>query len=706
VNKNAEDGRRVEDQLAHETAIRKATLDNMDQGLLVVDASMRVVAHNRRLVEMFGYLETDFNGNPDFEDILRTWVELGGHGPEMLRQALEDARSRQPMSIEIGLPDGRVIDIRHRPLAGGGLVRTFTDITDRKRAEQALATERMFLQNIVDSVPEPITVIGEDYGVRLLNRAARQRLGRFAPGSRPIFCYSLLHGFERPCPDAGLPCPAEPLRRGEKQITVEHLHVDQGGEERVIELSATPLWDTNGSWMGLVESWRDITELRRSQERLLKKQEHFQHLAHHDPLTGLPNRLLLRDRLEQAILKVRRNRAAVALLFVDLDEFKAVNDAHGHPVGDELLSAVAQRLKQCVRQGDTVARVGGDEFTVVLEDIHAPNSAALVARAIVDTLAHPFDIGRHRLHVSASVGISLYPADGDELDALLSRADRAMFRAKQQGGGSYCFYSEALNRSAARHLALATRLRKALEHGELQVVYQPEVDPSSGAVAEVEARGRWSDPDFGVFPHSEFVSIAEEGGLAVPIGDWLIRSACRQTRAWQESGSIGLRALVALSPAQLRQQDLSGVIADALHETGLKPEWLELTLRETDLARATDGEITAFAGLRGLGVHLGVDDFGVGGYPLDRLFRLPVGRLRLAPTLLRDAAQTEWTGVHALIQLAHSLGLQVGAKGIESRSQLAELRAAGCDLLQGPTIAPARSATEFPRGTWPLVLQL
>ncbi len=363
--------------------------------------------------------------------------------------------------------------------------------------------------------------------------------------------------------------------------------------------------DCAGRLTNYITVFSDISESKAAADQI-------NFLAHHDPLTGLPNRILLRDRFEHAQEQAARIRAKVALLYLDIDHFKAINSSLGHPAGDELLRVLAERLRGCLRVGDTVCRQGGDEFLVLMGDVADPKAVSIVADKILNALREPLQVSGHPLGVSASIGISLYPDDGDDFDAVLQKADTAMYRAKDAGGGAYRYFSIEMNANALENLQLQNRLRTAIEQGEFLLHYQPQIDLAAGRVVGVEALIRWESPELGMVSPGKFIPVAEASGLIVPIGAWVLNQACRQNRAWQCAGLPEVPIAVNLSALQFTRGDLLATVEDALEHSGLPPHCLELELTESILIRDADTTLKTLQRLKALGVRLSIDDFGTG----------------------------------------------------------------------------------------------
>lgn len=418
--------------------------------------------------------------------------------------------------------------------------------------------------------------------------------------------------------------------------------------------------------------------------------------GHVDPLTGLPNRDLFDDRLEQALTSAHRTGANVAVMFLDLDHFKAVNDGFGHSAGDELLRAVARRLVTGLRAGDTVSRRGGDEFTLLLGNVGGAEDAARIARKVLDALRPPFRCAGHPIQVTGSIGVSLYPSDGVDAETLLKRADTALYRAKEAGRDEYRLYSPAMHARAFERLVLETSLRGALERQELVLHYQPQVELATGRISGFEALVRWQHSELGLLPPARFVALADETGLAAWLGEWVLRTACQQARDWQRQHRWRGRLSVNLSMKHLLEPDFSLTVAHILRETGLPAGRLEVELGEAHLLQHEEAVTTALQRLRNLGVGVTIDDFGTAWMPLAVLRRLPVDRVKLDGTFVAGLA-ADAAGIRilrSLVGLAHALGLTVAAEGVETERQLAVLISAGCDAIQGHLVSHALAAPE------------
>ncbi len=427
-------------------------------------------------------------------------------------------------------------------------------------------------------------------------------------------------------------------------------------------------------------------DANRMNEQVEAAKTELVHLAHHDALTDLPNRILLQDRLGQAIETARRNQnTQLGVLYLDLDRFKHINDSLGHSVGDQLLKSVAKRLVACVRQSDTVSRQGGDEFVVLLSEVEHAEDAAQAAQKILEALARPHPIDGHDLHVSVSIGISVYPADGVEADTLLRCADTAMYHAKESGRNNFKFFEQDMNTRAVERQSIESSLRLALERQEFVLHYQPKIVLGSGAIVGVEALIRWQHPERGLLHPMEFVAIAEDSGLIGPIGRWVLREACQQAQAWLDAGLPPITVAVNMSAIEFRAEDFLQNLRATLDETGLEPRYLEIELTESVLVRDTGSAETVLHAIADLGVKLAIDDFGTGYSSLSYLKRFPINTLKIDQSFVTHMTSNadDASIVNAVISMGKSLRQRVIAEGVETPEQHASLLALHCDEGQG-----------------------
>ncbi len=477
-------------------------------------------------------------------------------------------------------------------------------------------------------------------------------------------------------------------RRGWQNLVLRWRHKD--GNYRIVESNASPLFGDAGELTGFQGVDRDITERKQAEERI-------EFLAHHDSLTGLPNRILLRDRFEQAMAHAGRTQSHAALLFIDLDNFKAVNDTLGHAAGDLILLEAVRRLSRSTRESDTISRHGGDEFIVLLNAVPDLETVERIAGEILYELAQPMSVGNHVLNSSCSIGIVIHPEDGADYDKLLQKADIAMYNAKEAGRNTYRFFDEQMNMQAHEHLLLQNRLYQSLVREEFQLHFQPQLDIGSGKVIGVETLLRWHDEELGDVGPGRFIPVAEDSGLIVPIGAWALVEACLQAQAWRASGMPDMTLSVNLSALQFRRTNLTETVAGALKRSGLPPHLLELELTESVLLHDVERNLDTVRRLKALGVRLTIDDFGTGYSSLSYLRRFAVDRLKIDQSFVRDITTDpdDAAIVRAIIQLAHSLRLDVVAEGVETPEQEVFLRAEGCMVAQGYLYSRPLPASEL-----------
>lgn len=456
------------------------------------------------------------------------------------------------------------------------------------------------------------------------------------------------------------------------------------------EATISPVRDVDGEITHYVAVKRDITERLQAEARIW-------HLAHHDALTDLPNRLLFQDRLEQAVAQARRSRTLVAVHFIDLDNFKDVNDSLGHEIGDLLLKSVTQRLRKCIRDAETVARLGGDEFGVVQINLASSDAAGRLAERILNHLSESFIVAGHEIHISASIGITIFPLDHDDTQNLVQYADMAMYHAKAVGRSGYQYYKHAMNLTLQSKKALESDLRRAIANGELALFYQPQIDARRNLIVGAEALLRWPHPERGYISPTEFIPIAEESTLIFQIGEWVLRTACMQNRTWEDLGLRPIRIAVNLSAIQFLARDLVGIVGENLSDSGISASRLELEITEGVLMRDTEMTMVTLRQLAELGVQIAIDDFGTGYSSMAYLKRFPATKIKIDQAFVTDITSDRGDAAiaDAVISLAHGLGLMVAAEGVETLEQAEYLRARGCDELQGYYFGRPMPAREF-----------
>ena len=464
----------------------------------------------------------------------------------------------------------------------------------------------------------------------------------------------------------------KPLPSFEEEI------VDSGGNRRALLTTKSPLRDLAGEIVNVVTTSLEITDRKRAERHLL-------HLAHHDSLTDLPNRTLLTHRLRSELQAARSSGGRFALHFLDLDQFKGINDVLGHSVGDRFLGVLGKHLLEAVREGDIVARLGGDEFAIVQTGIEGPQDAADLARRLIEVISQPRDVDGNHIQANASIGITLFPNDGSDADELLKNADLAMYQAKADGGGSFRFFSAEMHTTAREISRLDAELRRAIELEHFVLHYQPQVDARTGRIVGAEALVRWNRDGAGLVYPAAFLDRAEQNGLIVPLNDWVLREACREAQRWRRAGLPPIRVAVNLSPMQFRRQKVGQVIAEILRDTGLEPWRLELEITENIVMENSDSLVRELNRIRGLGVSFSIDDFGTGYSSFRYINSFPIDRLKIDQSFVSnlDGSGSDAAIVHAIIGLAKNLKLEVIAEGVETEAQRAWLAAEGCDGMQG-----------------------
>jgi diguanylate cyclase (GGDEF)-like protein/PAS domain S-box-containing protein len=542
----------------------------------------------------------------------------------------------------------------------------------RQENKDLRASEERLL-DFIDSASDLIHSNTPDGRFLYANRSWQKAVGYSREEIADLSLWEIVH------PDRRAHCLSEFNRHlaGEQTAVLESDFQARDGRLIPVEGSLTCSFK-NGEAAAVWGIFRDISERKEAQEQLFR-------LAHHDSVTGLPNRTLFNDRLRQARAMARRANMLMAVLFLDLDRFKIINDTLGHPVGDQLLRLVGERLVGCLREIDTIARVGGDEYTIVLVDLREFSAIEHVAQKILAAIKNPFNVDGHELFMTTSIGIAVYPADGEDLDNLVKKADIAMYHAKSAGRNNFQFYSPALDENVARKLKLMNSLQKALDQREFLVYYQPKYDIGTGRITALEALLRWKHPEFGLVYPDDFVPLSEEMGLIIPLGEWVLREACRQNKAWQEQGFPRVRIAVNLSPYQFKHKGLVAMIMGILEETGMEAELLELEITESVIMQNPDMAVETLCAVREQGIHISIDDFGTGYSSLAHLKKFSVNTLKIDKAFVRDveANSTDAAIATAIIAMGNSLNLRVIAEGVETEGQLTFLRENKCDEAQG-----------------------
>jgi diguanylate cyclase (GGDEF)-like protein/PAS domain S-box-containing protein len=557
--------------------------------------------------------------------------------------------------------------------------RAIRNIMEREIARRELFNEKERAQVTLNSIGDAVLSTDTSGNVTYLNVVAEHMTGwsrEEAIGHPLSDVFQIIDGAtHRPSPN-----PMELAIQQDKilGLSANCILIRRDGYESAIEDSVAPIHDRDGQVTGAVIVFHDVSMARSTVLEM-------SHLAQHDILTDLPNRLLLNDRLTQAISIARRNHCQLAVLFLDLDGFKEINDSLGHSVGDELLQSIATRLLTCIRKSDTVSRQGGDEFVILLSEIAHAADAAISATKIITELKKPYSIGQHLLRVTMSIGLSTYPGNGENAETLIKNADTAMYHAKELGRDNFQFFRPDMNLRGIERQSLEGQLRYALERQELLLHYQPKVNLKTGAITSVEALVRWQHPERGLLLPGQFLTIAEDSGLIIPIGHWVLGEACRQTREWLDAGLLAVPVAVNISSIEFRSEQFPEGVQAALKNTCLDPTYLELELTETVLMRHAESTSHSLGHLKAIGVRLAVDDFGTGYSSLSYLTRFPIDALKLDRSFVHNVTgnSDDAIVVSAVISMGNNLKHTVIAEGVETSEQLAFLRAHGCDEGQG-----------------------
>jgi diguanylate cyclase (GGDEF)-like protein/PAS domain S-box-containing protein len=667
-------------------SVREA-LANAGEGSFIVDWEPRLADGLERLSgnEIAAVLldlgSPDWQGSAALDEIRR----VAPHVPVLVIGLPDDAVVRQ--AVACGAQDY----IRRDRLDSYTLPRALTRIIDRHTAEEALHFEQQRAEITLNSIGDAVLSTDLSNRVTYLNPVAERMTAwsrQEALGQPLLEVFRIVDSTTRETARN----PMEEAIEFDRVagLTPNCILVGRDGTETAIADSASPIHDRRGHVIGAVIVFRDVSVARAAAVEIV-------HLAQHDVLTDLPNRLLLSDRLAQAITLVRRHRQHLAVLYLDLDRFKHVNDSLGHVVGDGLLQSVARRLLTCVRASDTVSRQGGDEFLVLLSEIARADDAAATARKMIAALVAPHDIASHVLHITGTIGISVYPEDGGDAETLIKCADTAMYHAKERGRNCYQFFERNMHARAVERQRIEAGLHLALARHEFVLHYQPKVDLGTGMICGTEALLRWVHPKRGLLPPKEFVPIAEDCGLMVPIGRWVLGEACRQARAWIDEGRPPMAVAVNISAVEFTDPGFLDHLRRVLLDTGLDARYLEIELTETALFQHDGAPGLVLQALKEMGVQVAIDDFGTGYSSLSYLRNIPVSVLKIDRSFVHEisAVPVGSSIVCAVISMAKSLGLRVVAEGVETKEQLKFLQAEGCAEGQGFYFSRPLGAGEF-----------
>lgn len=669
--------KQIEEKLRSTKELYRSLVENIGVGLSLIDKEHRILMVNSTLARMLRGEPEDFIGQPCFLHFEGD-QSVCPHCPGTKALATGEPHATTATGV---YPDGRAfkVNIKAFPIfdaegATNGFVELVEDLSAQLKMEKALEESEERFRSIYDNSGIGMTVIARDGQLLDANPAFCSFIGYSLQELKTMTVQALTHPQDRPQTERAL----QSLNRNESRATFQKRFRRKDGTTVWGEVSS--VWVPGGrNGLGFVSGTiQDITEKKKVQARL-------EYLDHHDELTGLPNRKLLKDRLAHAIERARRTNVKVAVLLVGLDRFSKIVGTFDHETGNRLLCQIAEQLRTVVRQADTVARLGETAFVILLEDVASLKATRVVARNILRKVAEPFTVEDHRIHITASLGISLFPDDGEGPEKLLGNAGAAMNRAKQQGGDLFEYFIPELNARTRELLSLEAALRQGLKNNEFVLNYQPQVELQTRTQVGFEALVRWQHPQLGLVSPGDFIPIMEETGGIVPLGEWILREACRQNMAWQKAGLPPVRMAVNISPRQFRRTDLPDLVRRVLQETGHPAEYLELEITESIIMDDVDQAIDIMKKITGMGVHLAIDDFGTGYSSLHFLKRFPVDRLKVDRNFVKDVLSdaNDAAIASAVVALAKTMNLEVVAEGIETEGQFAFFLGKDCRFGQG-----------------------
>ena len=678
------------DELKKTLALVRSTLESTTDGILVVSKDHHIVDANQKFVAMWKIPEKIMQSGDEkaaLECVLSQVVDPDGLF-KMVTKLYDNVEEKGELG-EIEFKDGRVFERYSQPHRVGdeivGRVWSFRDVTARKRSEESLRLRQRAIEASAHGVilmdmmqkDQPIIYVNSAFE-RITGYKADEVLGKN---------YNFLLSAD--CEQSELSSLKRAIaEHREERVVLRNYKKD--GTLFWNELFVSPVPNPEGVVTHYVSLISDVTERKEMEEKLL-------HQATHDSLTGLPNRALLSDRISQAIVHAKRLNTHAAVIFIDLDHFKLVNDSAGHVVGDELLKVMAERLATYVREGDTLARMGGDEFLVVLEGIASQQEATNAAEKLLHAVSQPFMLKDHEFELTASVGVSFFPEDGQDVTSLIKAADISMYHAKEHGRNNIKLFNTAMTDKIEKRMNMESQLKHAIERKEFTLFYQPVVDVKTNRITGAEALIRWEHPTMGLVPPIDFISITEETGLIIPIGNWVLSEACEQLRAWQDMGFKHLEMAVNMSSKQLEHKGIIESIKKAFMGACIDPAFLEVELTESVLLVDAEKAIEKLDEIRGLGVRIAIDDFGTGYSSLNYLKRFPVDTLKIDQSFVRDLLTNENDKgiVKAIMNLAKTLNLAVLAEGVETEGHLKFLRELGCGQFQGYLFSKPIRAKDF-----------
>ncbi len=678
------DQKLAEEALFEHEQLLTATIDSLPDVIAFKDADGKWREINQYGLEILGLKEIPYEGRTNRElsaesSHFRGIIEVvGEEGCKSF-----EAGDKQREEITLALPNGelRSFDLIRFPVHSARGELKGRMIVGRDITEQKMSADQ--LKNILDSLDVAIFSVDARTSTAVYRSRGTEKIYGLPPEAfmqHPTLWKDVIHP-----DDLEQVIQIENEAQNGKSTEMEYRIINQSGEVRWVKEHVIPIFNTSGTIHRYDGITIDVTDRKRSEQQITQ-------MAYQDVLTLLPNRRLLRERLQNALEQARKNESLVHVMFMDLDNFKRINDTLGHDVGDKLLQALVTIIHGCIRPGDLIARLGGDEFAILLEDA-TDEEAARIAASILQGLTMPVPINGYELIVSASIGISRYPGDGLEMEHLLKNADVAMYSAKDKGKNNFQFYTNLLNQTIEKQMEMEHHLRRAIENDELQLHYQPQINAQTGKLVGLEALLRWENPHLGKVSPAEFIPLAEETGLIVPIGEWVLRHACRQNKEWQKAGFPPLPVSVNLSSRQFRQQHLPGLIAQILTETGLEARYLDLEITES-MTMEVDQVIGILTAFKQIGVEISIDDFGTGYSSLSYLKNFPIDRIKIDRSFVGDILTEPKHAaiVSTIISLAHNMKLKVIAEGVETAEQLSYLQQLKCNEVQGYHISKPLTA--------------
>jgi diguanylate cyclase (GGDEF)-like protein/PAS domain S-box-containing protein len=685
IRQMARQNREAQQRLQSEKHRLDTALNNMTQGLVLYDASARMVICNQRYIDMYNLSTDVVKPGCHLYDLVQHRKDTGsydGDVHEFCSAIMRNVAQGKVSRIIIECGDGRSFQIVNTPLAEGGWVATIEDITERRNLEQERDRNYTFLREIIDHIPSQITVKdARDGRYLLVNRVAETHFG-LPPDA--IIGKTALDIFPRAAAETISADDEKALRSIDGLYLNEREWEHQTVGNRIITSTRIGIRDQAGETRYIINVVDDVTERRRADEKIA-------HLAHYDALTDLPNRVLFREQMECELQRVSRGEQ-LALLYIDIDEFKGINDSLGHHVGDELLKAVANRIRSCIGKSDLVARLGGDEFAVIQTAVTSGDDVVDFVTRIHEAIRQPYRCLGHQLSTDASIGIALAPQDGTDLDQLIKNADLAMYGAKAHGRRTYRFFEPAMDASAKARLTMEQDLRQALADGGFEIHYQPLVDLRTDGVTGCEALLRWRHPERGMVSPAEFVPVAEDTGLILELGEWVVKTACAEAATWPDH----VRLAVNVSPVQLKCETLALKITSALVTSGLPASRLELEITEAVLIRDDDAALAILHQLRAIGVRIALDDFGTGYSSLSYLKRFPFDKIKIDRCFVNDVTEVDGSSaiVQAVVNIAAARNMTTTAEGVETTAQKEMLSALGCTQMQGYLFSAAKPGAE------------